>query len=70
MPYYEGHDMTIFIFWTSKPPLPILNLTKKAAVYRKHFRNIALLHFNIVSELRKNLSSFFHHIKFIVFETV
>ena len=57
-------------FLTSKPSLLYLNLNKKPAVYRKHFRKIALLHLKIVSELRKNLRSFSHHINFIVFGTV
>ena len=62
--------MEILIFLTSKPSLLNLNLNQIPAVYRKHFRKIALLHLKIVSGLRKNLSSFFHQIKLIVFETV
>ena len=62
--------MTILIFLTSKPALLLLNLNKKLAVYRKHFQKIALLDLKIVSELRKNLSSSFHYIKLIVFETM
>ena len=30
--------MTILIFFTSKPALLLLNLSKKLAVYRKHFQ--------------------------------
>ena len=48
----------------------IISFKFKPAVYRKQFQKIVLLHLKIVSELRKNLSSFFYHIKFIVFETM
>ena len=40
------------------------------AVCRNQIRKIALPYLKIVSELRKNFSSFFHRIKFIAFETV
>ena len=46
--------MTILIFLTPKPLLLLLNSNKKPAVYRKHFRKIALLYLKIVGELRKN----------------
>ena len=45
--------MTILIFLTSKPSLILLNLNTPA-VYRKHFRKIALFHLKIAIELRKN----------------
>ena len=60
--------MTILIFLTSKPLLLLLNQNKNPAIYRKHFRKFVLLHLKIVNKQRKNLSSFFHHSKFIVFE--
>ena len=41
-----------------------------STVCRNQIRKIALLYLKIVGELRKNFSSFFHRIKFIVFETV
>ena len=41
-----------------------------STVCRNQIWKIALLYLKIVSELRKNFSSFFHRIKFIVFETV
>ena len=55
--------MAILIFFTSKPSLLLLNLNKKPPVYRKYLQKIGLLHLKIVSKLRNNLSSFFHHIK-------
>ena len=62
--------MTTLIFLISKPSSLHLNLNKKPAVSRKHFRKIAVLYLKTVSELRNDFSLFFHHIKFIVFETV
>ena len=73
MPYYEGlRDSNTHIFYfqtfitsfkSKKTQKPIKNTHKKNC-------QTSLLHLKIVIELRKNLSSFFHHIKFIVFQTV
>ena len=60
--------MTTLMFLTSKPSLLYLNLNKKPEVYGKHFQKNSLFYLKVVSELRKNLSSCFHHINFIVYK--
>ena len=63
------HDNTDIL--TSKPSLLYSDLKKNSAAYIENTsEKLNLLQLKIVSELRKNLSSFFYHIKFIVYETV
>ena len=63
------HDNTDIL--TSKPSLLYSDLKKNPAAYIGNTsEKLNLLQLKIVSELRKNLSSFFYHIKFIVYETV
>ena len=61
--------MAILIFLNLGPSLLLLNLNKKNSRLQETLpKNCLKLHLKIMSKLRKNLSSFFHHITFIVFE--